>query len=266
MLYYPQLTTGSLSQYPVSRTNHRRTVKNALADGSDIREEDPGAAQVIWDLSYAHLTTSEFTSIEELFAAVEGRLGTFTFLDPTDNLLNWTEDLTHNTWTSDPLLQITLGIADAMGSTGGIRLTNTAQAAQTVGQSIAASSAFQYCFSAYLRSDAPCTVQLVASSQSSGPVRQTFDVGSGWTRAIASFQLGSQDDGIHFGVELPAGCSVTVFGPQVEAQIGAGPYKKATDMAGVYTKSRFDSDSLTFTATGPEQYSCSVRINSCTAG
>ncbi|MGI8745542.1 MAG: phage head spike fiber domain-containing protein [Bryobacteraceae bacterium] len=265
MLYYPQLTTGSLTHYPISRRNHRRTVTNVLADGSDIREEDPGAAQALWDLSYAHVTPSEFTSIEQLFDAVEGRLMTFTFLDPTDNLLKWSEDLTHSTWTVDPLLQIAGGIQDVLGSTGGAQLTNTAQAVQQVGQTIAAPSWFQYCFSAYLRSDAPCTVQMIASSQS-GQVRQAFEVGSVWARAVAPIHLASQDDGIHFGLELPAGCTVTIFGPQVEAQLGAGPYKKTTDMAGVYAKSRFDSDGLMWTATGPQQYSCSVRINSCTAG
>jgi Conserved hypothetical protein 2217 (DUF2460) len=266
MLYYPQLATGSLSQYPISRTNHRRTVTNVLADGSNIREEDPGAAQVLWDLNYAGLSAEEFTHIEQLFDAVEGRLGTFTFLDPTDNLLNWTEDFTHSVWTVDPLLQIAGGIADAIGGMGAAQLTNTAQAAQQLDQSIAASSSFQYCFSAYLRSESPCTVQMVASSQSGSPIRQAFSVGSMWARAVAPFHLSSQDDGIHFGVELPAGCSVTIFGPQVEAQIGAGPYKNATDMAGVYAKSRFDSDWLAFTATGPQRYSCSVRINGCAAG
>src|SRR5207253_9091970 len=110
MLYYPQLMSGSISQYPVTRRNQRRTVTNLLADGSDLRMEDTPAAQVVWDLTYNHLTAGELMNLLQLFDAVEGRLGTFTFLDPTDNLLNWTEDLTQNVWTMDPLIHMTAGV------------------------------------------------------------------------------------------------------------------------------------------------------------
>lgn len=265
MLYYPQLTSGSIGHYPIARNDRRRTVTNILADGSDIREEDAGAAQVLWDLSYAHLTSAELASIQQLFDSVEGRLETFTFLDPTDNLLNWSEDFTHSAWTADPLLQISGGIQDGFGSMRAFQLTNSAQAAQRIGQTIAAPGWFQYCFSAYLRSDAPCTIQMSASS-ASGQARQAIEVGPTWARAVAPVRLSTQAHGIHFSMELPAGCSITIFGPQVEAQLGAGSYKSTTDMAGVYGKARFDSDSLSATATGLQQHSCSVRITSCVAG
>jgi hypothetical protein len=265
MLYYPQLDSGSISQYPVTRTNQRRTVTNLLADGSDLRMEDPGADQVSWDLTYAHVTTDEFGSIQTLFDAVEGRLSTFTFVDPTDNLLNWTEDFSQSTWTADPLLHTTGAAQDPLGGTGAAQMTNTAQVAQQVGQTIAAASSFQYCFSMYLRSDSPCIVQMIAVGPAD-QIRRPFEVGSSWMRAIASVKLPSQGDGILFGLELPAGCSVTVFGPQVEAQVGAGSYKKTTNLAGVYTNSRFDSDALTLTATGPNQHSCTVRVKSCVEG
>jgi Conserved hypothetical protein 2217 (DUF2460) len=265
MLYYPQLASGSISQYPVKRTNRRRTIVNVLANGSDLRMEDSGAAQVGWDLSYAHVTTGEFASIQALFDAVEGRLNTFTFVDPTDNLLNWTEDFSQSNWTVDPLLQASAAVQDPFGGTGAAQMTNTAQVAQRIGQTIAAASSFQYCFSLYLRSDAPCTVQMVAVSLSDQS-RRPFAVGSSWMRAIAPVRLPTPGDGIYFGLELPAGCSVTVFAPQVEAQPGAGSYKKTTNLAGVYPNSRFDSDELTLTATGPNQHSCTVRVTSCIEG
>ena len=270
MFYYPQLTSGSVSQYPVSRRNQRRTVVNVLADGSDLRTEDEGAAQVAWDLSYTDLTTEELTRIKQLFESVEGRLQLFTFLDPTDNLLSWSEDLSKSTWTADPLMQIAGGVQDVLGHTGATQLTNTAQTSQRVGQTIAAASWFQYCFSVYLRANAPCSVEAIAASQPTSSAlnefRRTYNVGTAWTRAIVPVMLSSQDDAIHIGLELPAGCSVTVFGPQLEAQIGAGAYKKTTDRAGVYVNSRFDTDNFTFTSTGVDQHSCSVRIKSCVAG
>src|SRR5438067_1510210 len=149
MLYYPQLASGSICQYPVIRTNQRRTVANILADGSDLRMEDSGSAQVSWDLTYNNLTTEEFARIQALFDAVEGRLGTFTFVDPTDNLLNWTEDFSQSPWTADPLLQTSGTLQDPLGGTGAAQMTNTAQIAQRMGQTIAAQSSFLYCLSMY---------------------------------------------------------------------------------------------------------------------
>ena len=32
MLYYPQLTTGAMSQFPVTRSTNMRTVANQLAE------------------------------------------------------------------------------------------------------------------------------------------------------------------------------------------------------------------------------------------
>ncbi len=259
MLYYPQLTSGSVSQYPIARTNQRRTVINVAADGSRLRTEDPSAAQVSWDLRYVHLTTQEVIRIKELFKAVEGRLGTFTFLDPTDNLLSWSEDLAQSTWTADPLLQITAGVQDVFGLPGAAQLTNTAQISQQFGQTVTAASWFQYCFSVYLRTNASCEVQVVTSSQAAQS-RRAFHVGLDWTRFIVPVLAPSKDDSMHAGLELPAGCSVSVFGPQLEAQLGAGPYKNTTDRAGIYPNSRFDSDNFTYTTTGSDQHSCSVRI------
>src|SRR5258708_36886874 len=87
MLHYPQLTSGSVCQFPVKRRTTLRTVSNELPSGDNIRMSDPGAAHVRWQLQYLGLTDGERTSIEQLFEAAEGRLTTFSFLDPPANLL-----------------------------------------------------------------------------------------------------------------------------------------------------------------------------------
>jgi hypothetical protein len=53
---------------------------------------------------------------------------------------------------------------------------------------------------------------------------------------------------------------VEAFGAQVEAQPGAGLYKKTIDLGGVYSKTRFSSDSLSFVATAPNQNSCQIDL------
>ena len=76
----------------------------------------------------------------------------------------------------------------------------------------------------------------------------------------ASGGLSVQQDGIGFGVQLPAGVQVDAFGAQVEAQPGAGLYKKTIDLGGVYSNTRFSSDLLSVTATAPNQHSCQIGL------
>ena len=109
MLYYPQLTSGSVSQFPVGRRSGTRIVSNELPSGDSIRMTDAGAATIRWQLQYGGLTDDEWSAMEQLFEASEGRLNTFTFLDPTDNLLLWSEDWTKPAWSSDPLMQAVVG-------------------------------------------------------------------------------------------------------------------------------------------------------------
>jgi hypothetical protein len=119
MLYYPQLTTGSIAQFPVTRSVNMRTVANQLPSGFTIRMADTGAQKVQWRLVYSDLTDGERSSLESLFEASQGQLNTFTFLDPTDNLLMWSEDWTQAVWTPDPLLQVASGVEDPLGGQRG---------------------------------------------------------------------------------------------------------------------------------------------------
>jgi hypothetical protein len=265
MLYYPQLATGATSQFPMSRRNQRRTVVNTMIDGSDIRAQDSGAAQVTWQLNYSHLTLSELSAIVQFHASVRGQLQTFTFVDPTDNLLNWSEDLAQPVWDADPMLQIVSGIADPFNGTGANQLTNTAQAAQQIVQTAAVAGTYLLCLSAYILSTQPSIVNLVASSGGAS-CQQAFTATASWSRVALPIELGVTSDGVTVGIQLPAGSQVSVFGLQLEAQPAPGGYKKTLDIAGVYAKSRLASDVLGTTATGFGQYSCQVSITSNVPG
>src|SRR5690349_18339431 len=123
MLYYPQLTSGSVCQFPVGWRVTARTVSNELPGGDTVRMDDPGARTIYWQLKYSSLTDNEEAAMEQLFKAAEGRLQTFRFLDPTDNLLMWSEDWTKQVWSSDPLLQLTAGGTDPFGGNGAMQIT-----------------------------------------------------------------------------------------------------------------------------------------------
>jgi hypothetical protein len=259
MLYFPQLTSGAVSQYPIIKHNITRTVSNQLEDGSTIRMSDGAAAQVFWELAFSGLSAAEWNSIEQLFETVQGGLATFTFLDPAGNLLSWSEDYSQAAWTVDPLLVHSAGAQDPLGETSATRFTNTAQASQQVVQHVTGPASYQYCFSVYLRSDAQETVSMRQSS-SSGATQRSCVATPQWTRFVLSANLRANDDGVAFGISLLPGSSVDVFGPQVEAQPAAGRYKKTVDRPGAYTNCRFADDSLTLSTQGPNQNSGIVRL------
>ena len=123
MLVFPQLSTGTTGQFPLLRTKTRRTVINALADGRTVRYAD-GFGEVSWDLDLGELSSSEREAVEALFVASEGRLRSFTFLDPADNLLEQSEALTNAAWTKDPFLSVTAGIGDPLGTERATHLVN----------------------------------------------------------------------------------------------------------------------------------------------
>jgi hypothetical protein len=261
MLYYPQLSSGAVSQLPVTQRTSIRTVANEMLGGDTLRTADPNDDIVRWQLQYSGLTDTEWTSIEQLFEAAEGRLNTFTFLDPTDNLLMWSEDWTNAVWTADPLLQLVSGIQDPLGTSNAVQLTNTAQTTQRITQNIAGASWFQYCFSVYLRSNVSTVVQMVASAGGHDSLT-AISTGAAWIRAVASGSLAVVQDGLGFGIQLPAGASIQAFGAQVEAQTAAGEYKKTLDLGGVYSSTRFDSDSLALTTNAANQNSGTVSLYS----
>jgi hypothetical protein len=259
MLYYPQLSTGAVSQFPIVRQTAMRTVSNMLPSGDTIRMSDPGANAMSWRLQYSNLSDAEWTSLETLFQEVEGQLTTFTFLDPMDNLLLWSEDWTKPVWTADPLIHVSGGVADPMGGNGAMQITNTAQTTQRIVQNIAGPSWYQYCFSVYVRAAASTTVQILLSATGQESMTQV-QVTSSWTRAAKADSLSLQEDGISFGLQLPSGASIMAFGAQAEPQPAPGYYKKTIDLAGVYPNTRFDSDSLSQITSAPNQNSCSVSL------
>lgn len=234
---------------------------NRMPDGSTVRMSSVCPPRILWELRYTGLSAAEWLGLQTLFNTSQGRFGAFTFLDPTDNLLSWSEDFTAAVWNADPLLQISAGAPDPLGGTAATKLTNGGQTTQSVMQTIAGPSWFRYCVSVYFRADSPSTVSLVRTS-TSNQQRQTIAVGQQWMRAFVSGSLGGQDDGVRFGIEVPAGTTVYAFGAQVEAQPSAGGYRTKTNRSGVYTKSRFDQDALAQVAETVGQFSTMVRITS----
>jgi hypothetical protein len=255
MIYFPQLSSGATGQFPISRQRLGRTVVNRSVQDYQVKLADPGATITDWRLSFEEMSDQELAALEALFQAVEGRLTPFTFLDPVDNLLAWSEQQSQAVWQADPLLTLTSGVADPLGGTSAYQVANPTAATLMLQQSINAPASLDYCLSLYARSDQSSQVGLVR-----GTATESQATGVQWTRLISAGRLQDTADSISFGIALNPGTTIDVFGLQAEAQTTASMYKQTAETGGVYPNARFRDDTLTITTVGPSRHSCELDI------
>ena len=255
MLVFPQLWTGASALYPVTLKLIQRTVVNTLADGSTVVFADPDAAATGWELHASGMTLAEWTAIEALFVASSGMWQTFTFLDPTGNLLEQSENFGAGAWTNGALIELTTGVADPVGTTRATGVINAGEATESVAQTLNVPGNFQYCLSVWARTDSGSSLTLTIGSAS-----QAFVLTAAWQRISYATNLGTNATSVTFGVELGVGASVDLFAMQVEAQLAPSDYKLTTTQGGVYPNARFGADTFTVTAQGTDVYDAVIPI------
>ena len=259
MLVFPQLSTGAVALYPVTRQSVLRKVVNTLPDGSTVVYSDPAAAQTMWELQAKGLTATEWTAIETLFDAVAGQWQTFTLLDPAGNLFANSELLSAGSWVNGALITLTAGIGDPLGTTRATRVVNTGIAAEQVAQTLTVPGNYRYCVSAWAKTTGGSSVTLTSSTVGASTVVD-FPLTASWQRISIAVALGQATTSVTFGAQLDSGATVDLFGMQVEAQPAPSDYKMTGINGGVYASARFAEDSLTVRAQSTDVYDAVVRI------
>jgi len=254
-MVFPQLLTGASALYPVTLKLIQRTVVNVLGDGSTVVFADLDAAATGWELHASGMTLAEWTAVETLFLATSGMWQTFTFLDPTGNLLEQSEDFSAGAWTIGALIELTTGVVDPLGTTRATGVINAGEAVEAVAQTLAVPGSYSYCLSVWARTDGASSVTLMIGSTS-----KTFALSSAWQRMSLVVNLGTSVTSVTFGAQLAVGASVNLFGMQVEAQLAASDYKMTTTQGGVYPSARFGADRFTVTAQGTDVYDAVIQI------
>lgn len=245
-----------MSQFPLRKQTQRRTILNRSLCDSGVKMADPEAGSRSWSLKYAGLTDEEIGQLQDLFNACEGKLRDFVWLDPSSNLLRWTEDLSKAVWQTS--LLISNAIEDPNGGIGGWRLTNAAQASQGLTQSVEAPGWYHYSFSVAIRSSSTDKVELRLSS-SDGSISIIQPVASTWQQVSISGQIPGTAEEIRCSIETPGGTAVDIYGPQLEAQRDASAYRKNTNNSGVLL-ARFDQDEFECISNGPNNHSAQVTV------
>lgn len=259
MPVFPQLQSGAMAQFPIAARRIVRTVVNEAADGRQFKYADQRFAKAEWDVRLNALSNDEWAQIENLYAETEGRLQTFTFLDPLDNLLRHSEDLAEDVWEAEPLLSLTANQPDPWGTLRAARLTNTASILRQIKQVVPAPGTYKYCLSAYARADQPTQLRIRLNA---GPsyADKFIDLDTAWQHISLFAGLDWTDPGVEASFALPAGASADLAGLQLEAQLAPSSYKKTGAASGIYANARFASDRLMQSTSDFDQHDTVIRI------
>jgi hypothetical protein len=254
MLIYPQLPTGALAQFPAQKRRQMRTLVNTAKDGTTVKLADPGAATVEWQLKYAALSDSELTTLLQFFAAAEGTLNNFTFVDPTANLLAWSNDWSNAVWDASSFLSLAGANADPTGGNNAWQVTNSGAAPQELSQTLTAPGGYVYCLSVYAKASTPGTLTLLLGSN-----RYDRNLSTDWQRFACTGIGDSTASSMTFGIKFGPGAAVDIYGLQLEPQDSPSLYKVSTT-GGCYENARLRDDALTFTSTDVNRHSATVNI------
>jgi hypothetical protein len=257
MIHLPYLSNGCACQYPIVKTREFRTIANELADGSEVKLGGEAGERVTWELEYRGLTGAERQRLEEFFSDREGALTTFPFLDPTDNLVAFSEDFTDGAWMKGPGLVLTDGGPGPLAGSLGTRISNSAPTPQRLEQVLRAPGDGTYCFSLYARGPGAATLSL---RRNGAEVSRTFEIEGEWRRISLTADPETEGEQVTAGVAVEAGAAIEVCGAQVECQAGESDYKRTRSKTGVYPHARFAQDEFVSSADGADQYSVTLRV------
>lgn len=259
MRFFPQLSSGSVAQYPLQIILRQRAVVNESLSGHRFTSYDPSVAGFEWELQYRGLNRQEADSLRALFELCEGRIGTFGFADPAANLLARSGQFDQAPWQSDALLGWTGGQADPFGGTAAMRAQNLGAIAQGFRQSVALPASYLTCFSFWAKSFEPTEV-LVRRTSGSESMTAPFSVDRNWRRIEAAAALTGDGESLEFALEIPGAAAVDFFGAQVEAQRHASGYRPTLNRSGVFSAARFDHDDLFIEADGHLTFAANLRL------
>lgn len=83
---FPKLKTGAVAQYPAGRRVEYATQIFRFLDGSEQRYREQGAPVRRWVIRLDRVDEAELQSLAEFFTSVQGRAGSFSFVDPWDEV------------------------------------------------------------------------------------------------------------------------------------------------------------------------------------
>jgi len=251
MNYYPIQETGAAAQFPMVRARRWQSLETRTAGGHVARGLQPETRRVHWQLDYVDLSDAEASALMDLFEQSKGGLKSFAFVDPLENLMRGSEELGQGHWMMSGGVTV---VESGTESPAVFQVTNSAQAAGTVGQTMALPPGGSFCLSCWIGGGAGQTVGLRIGGHS----RQVVTNGA-WQRVWFTAPSETTGDTL-CGLEVGAGSAVEVHSMQLEQQPAPSGYRAGTASGGIYPETRFEQESMDVVATGPNRNAVRVKL------
>jgi hypothetical protein len=258
MIFFPQLATEALVQYPLRKRVLRPAIRNILADGTSIEIPDFRANQTFWRLQYSGLSDAERAVIESFLDEVRGRLKTFVFVEPCTNLLRWSDRPGEAPWVADPLIQVAES-GEVLSGSKVHRIVNSAQSTQLLKQVVATPGNYRYCFSLDLRAMAPSVVEIKISSGGAS-VGMQIVTAAHWRKHVLTGVPGGQMSSVQCEIHVPAGAILDIARLQLEVASAPSAYQKTTSRGHIYAVSRLQQDQVHFRTEGVDNHALTLEI------
>jgi hypothetical protein len=229
------------------------------AGGAVWRRADTDASGVVWRLTLSSLSDSERSRIDGLFLATAGALRRFTFVDPLDNLLRYSEEFSGPSWVREGGIVVTGGQTDPWGTARASSISNPSIQEQRLFQTVAVPNVYRYHLSVYARAYTPSVLGLSIGS-GGDRLRQDVVISTEWRRYSLAGSPGGAQQETEAAVYVATGATVEIAGMQLEAQAGGSEYRRTAEKCGVHPEARFLDDRLTWVTHGVNSHSTVIEI------
>lgn len=259
MVYFPQINANLiLTQVPYGTSlefeNIDVPVETGMVWSYPLRGAGlsgyPSGSLGKFNVNFSNISDAEVNLLYTFFQSVRGKWGSFRFLDPSGNLLSYSQDFTNAAWVKT--LTVTTGQPDPSGHTLGCSLT-AGHMQSIAGPSDGGLSGFVMCASIWLKAvsgSVAATIGFIDETTSTAYTQQ-FTVASGaWTRISKNLVLPTNNQFVFY---LNLSGSAYGFGAQVSPMKGEGAYACTPGAYGYHANCRFDTDVFNIQAVGPNQ-------------
>jgi hypothetical protein len=266
------LSTGALARYPMSIKSAFQTRTNIFADSSRQTFSQIPTPLSNWVLNLALLQDSEANDWRDFYEQMLGAATPFTFVDPSDNLFNYSEALEmgdNNPWTfegSSTTVAVEPTLPDPFGIISGrVRQANLVGSQSGAvyqilpiypgGSGESRTNGLTFTVSGYLQkvSGGLTSVNIFLEGSDESEFTETIcTLGTSWQRFSVTHQFAPTNSapGIAAGIIVYSGSGlVNVFGLQCEAAGAVSQYKRRNAYNGFHPICYFKTDEFSKQAT-----------------
>jgi hypothetical protein len=266
-MIFPAINSNGIrAHYPNEVSFEHLTNATDLASGKRYSASWRNAPLSRFTLNFAGLIDNEVSVLRGFMANCHGRYATFQYVDPTGNLLQYSEDFTQAPWVKACTV-VSAGLLDPFGGTTGSTLAGDGSGNSSISQvvfidpGVAGSIS---CFSVYLQGIGSGMTIPVSATNGVDTVSKLVTIVPGvWKKVFLQLTFGTSGSitvGIGGSYAWTGTSYIGIFGPMFSLTKGDAPYLRTPEFYAVHPICRFDQDALDIQYQGPNQTDVTVKI------